>query len=159
MVMPFVAQDLGHIMKKRRLSDRIIIYLFYQLLRGLKVGVYVVFVWLSHLKLLVAAATCVQFERPKSSSLGWARFSDFTCCCRSTQCVLEVIACQLQQEDTICREQTCDPHAIHISWLRFCFVFKCAELLLMSFYQLCNIRCTFSAGHQGYTLFFYLQYM
>uniref|UniRef100_A0A3P8S116 mitogen-activated protein kinase n=1 Tax=Amphiprion percula TaxID=161767 RepID=A0A3P8S116_AMPPE len=37
MVMPFVAQDLGHIMKKRRLTDRIITYLFYQLLRGLKV--------------------------------------------------------------------------------------------------------------------------
>ncbi|XP_061760901.1 STKc_p38 domain-containing protein isoform X2 [Nerophis ophidion] len=36
MVMPFVAQDLGHIMKKRRLSQRIITYLFYQLLRGLK---------------------------------------------------------------------------------------------------------------------------
>uniref|UniRef100_A0A673CGY9 mitogen-activated protein kinase n=1 Tax=Sphaeramia orbicularis TaxID=375764 RepID=A0A673CGY9_9TELE len=36
MVMPFVAQDLGHIMKKRRLTDRIIVYLFYQLLRGLK---------------------------------------------------------------------------------------------------------------------------
>ncbi|XP_053172852.1 STKc_p38 domain-containing protein [Scomber japonicus] len=35
-VMPFVAQDLGHIMKKRRLTDRIITYLFYQLLRGLK---------------------------------------------------------------------------------------------------------------------------
>ncbi|XP_061689631.1 STKc_p38 domain-containing protein isoform X6 [Syngnathoides biaculeatus] len=28
--------DLGHIMKKRRLTDRIITYLFYQLLRGLK---------------------------------------------------------------------------------------------------------------------------
>lgn len=39
MVMPFVAQDLGHIMKKRRLSDRIITYLFYQLLRGLKASV------------------------------------------------------------------------------------------------------------------------
>ena len=37
MVMPFVAQDLGHIMKRRRLTDRIITYLFYQLLRGLKV--------------------------------------------------------------------------------------------------------------------------
>lgn len=37
MVMPFVAQDLGHIMKRRRLTDRIIVYLFYQLLRGLKV--------------------------------------------------------------------------------------------------------------------------
>ncbi|KAI3357201.1 hypothetical protein L3Q82_015661 [Scortum barcoo] len=36
MVMPFVAQDLGHIMKRRRLTDRIITYLFYQLLRGLK---------------------------------------------------------------------------------------------------------------------------
>ncbi|XP_010792589.1 mitogen-activated protein kinase 14A [Notothenia coriiceps] len=36
MVMPLVAQDLGHIMKKRRLTDRIITYLFYQLLRGLK---------------------------------------------------------------------------------------------------------------------------
>ncbi|KAG7239857.1 hypothetical protein INR49_030590 [Caranx melampygus] len=36
MVMPFVAQDLGHIMKKKRLTDRIITYLFYQLLRGLK---------------------------------------------------------------------------------------------------------------------------
>ncbi|XP_012729591.2 STKc_p38 domain-containing protein [Fundulus heteroclitus] len=36
MVMPFVAQDLGRIMKKKRLSDRIITYLFYQLLRGLK---------------------------------------------------------------------------------------------------------------------------
>ncbi|AWP09238.1 putative mitogen-activated protein kinase 14A-like [Scophthalmus maximus] len=36
MVMPFVAQDLGHIMKRRRLSERIITYLFYQLLRGLK---------------------------------------------------------------------------------------------------------------------------
>uniref|UniRef100_A0A8C4Z963 mitogen-activated protein kinase n=1 Tax=Gadus morhua TaxID=8049 RepID=A0A8C4Z963_GADMO len=38
MVMPLVAQDLGHIMKKRRLADRIVIYLFYQLLRGLKVS-------------------------------------------------------------------------------------------------------------------------
>uniref|UniRef100_A0A3P9N0Q6 mitogen-activated protein kinase n=1 Tax=Poecilia reticulata TaxID=8081 RepID=A0A3P9N0Q6_POERE len=37
MVMPFVAQDLGHIMKRKRLSDRIITYLFYQLLRGLKI--------------------------------------------------------------------------------------------------------------------------
>ncbi|XP_067382969.1 STKc_p38 domain-containing protein isoform X1 [Channa argus] len=36
MVMPFVAQDLGHIMKKRRLTNRIITYLFYQLMRGLK---------------------------------------------------------------------------------------------------------------------------
>ncbi|XP_036388826.1 STKc_p38 domain-containing protein [Megalops cyprinoides] len=36
MVMPFVAQDLGHIMKRRRLTDRIITYLFYQILRGLK---------------------------------------------------------------------------------------------------------------------------
>ncbi|XP_044066279.1 STKc_p38 domain-containing protein isoform X1 [Siniperca chuatsi] len=36
MVMPFVAQDLGNIMKQRRLTDRIITYLFYQLLRGLK---------------------------------------------------------------------------------------------------------------------------
>ncbi|KAM9341813.1 mitogen-activated protein kinase 12 isoform 2-T2 [Pholidichthys leucotaenia] len=35
-VMPFVAQDLGHIMKRRKLSERITIYLFYQLLRGLK---------------------------------------------------------------------------------------------------------------------------
>uniref|UniRef100_A0A3B5ALA2 mitogen-activated protein kinase n=1 Tax=Stegastes partitus TaxID=144197 RepID=A0A3B5ALA2_9TELE len=40
MVMPFVAQDLGHIMKKRRLTDRIITYLFYQLLRGLKVSTF-----------------------------------------------------------------------------------------------------------------------
>ncbi|XP_054648125.1 STKc_p38 domain-containing protein isoform X4 [Dunckerocampus dactyliophorus] len=30
------SQDLGHIMKRRRLTDRIITYLFYQLLRGLK---------------------------------------------------------------------------------------------------------------------------
>ncbi|KAM9785459.1 LOW QUALITY PROTEIN: mitogen-activated protein kinase 12 [Neosynchiropus ocellatus] len=36
LVMPFVAQDLGHIMRKRRLTERIITYLFYQLLRGLK---------------------------------------------------------------------------------------------------------------------------
>ncbi|XP_069550206.1 mitogen-activated protein kinase 14A [Brachyistius frenatus] len=36
MVMPLVAQDLGHIMKKRRLTNRITTYLFYQLLRGLK---------------------------------------------------------------------------------------------------------------------------
>uniref|UniRef100_A0A3B4TH82 mitogen-activated protein kinase n=1 Tax=Seriola dumerili TaxID=41447 RepID=A0A3B4TH82_SERDU len=36
MVMPFVAQDLGHIMKRKRLTDRIITYLFYQLLRGLQ---------------------------------------------------------------------------------------------------------------------------
>ncbi|XP_006785791.1 STKc_p38 domain-containing protein [Neolamprologus brichardi] len=36
MVMPFVAQDLGHIMKTKRLSNRIVTYLFYQLLRGLK---------------------------------------------------------------------------------------------------------------------------
>ncbi|KAJ8258179.1 hypothetical protein GJAV_G00194040 [Gymnothorax javanicus] len=36
MVMPFVAQDLGHIMKRRRLTDCIITYLFYQILRGLK---------------------------------------------------------------------------------------------------------------------------
>uniref|UniRef100_A0A6Q2YKV1 mitogen-activated protein kinase n=1 Tax=Esox lucius TaxID=8010 RepID=A0A6Q2YKV1_ESOLU len=36
LVMPFVAKDLGHIMKKRRLTDRVIVYLFYQLLRGLK---------------------------------------------------------------------------------------------------------------------------
>ena len=37
MVMPFVAQDLSHIMKRKRLTDRIIAYLFYQILRGLKV--------------------------------------------------------------------------------------------------------------------------
>lgn len=37
MVMPFVAQDLGHIMKRKRLKDQVIIYLFYQILRGLKV--------------------------------------------------------------------------------------------------------------------------
>lgn len=36
MVMPFVAQDLGHIMKRRTLTERIVTYLFYQLLRGLK---------------------------------------------------------------------------------------------------------------------------
>ncbi|XP_062872194.1 STKc_p38 domain-containing protein [Trichomycterus rosablanca] len=36
LVMPFVAQDLSHIMKKRMLTERIIIYLFYQILRGLK---------------------------------------------------------------------------------------------------------------------------
>ncbi|XP_029574375.1 mitogen-activated protein kinase 14A [Salmo trutta] len=36
MVMPFVAEDLGNIMKKRRLTDRVIVYLFYQLLCGLK---------------------------------------------------------------------------------------------------------------------------
>ncbi|KAM6924933.1 mitogen-activated protein kinase 14A [Xenentodon cancila] len=36
LVMPFVAQDLGHIMKRKRLTDRITTYLFYQLLRGLK---------------------------------------------------------------------------------------------------------------------------
>uniref|UniRef100_A0A8C8DR07 mitogen-activated protein kinase n=1 Tax=Oryzias sinensis TaxID=183150 RepID=A0A8C8DR07_9TELE len=41
MVMPFVAQDLGHIMKKKRLSSRIVTYLFYQLLRGLKVSTFV----------------------------------------------------------------------------------------------------------------------
>uniref|UniRef100_A0A8C7Y6A7 mitogen-activated protein kinase n=1 Tax=Oryzias sinensis TaxID=183150 RepID=A0A8C7Y6A7_9TELE len=40
MVMPFVAQDLGHIMKKKRLSSRIVTYLFYQLLRGLKVSTF-----------------------------------------------------------------------------------------------------------------------
>lgn len=38
MVMPFVAQDLSHIMKKKRLSDSIVTYLFYQLMRGLKVS-------------------------------------------------------------------------------------------------------------------------
>lgn len=37
LVMPFVAQDLSHIMKKKRLSSNIITYLFYQLMRGLKV--------------------------------------------------------------------------------------------------------------------------
>ncbi|XP_030623029.1 mitogen-activated protein kinase 14A [Chanos chanos] len=36
MVMPFVAQDLGHIMRRKRLTDRVISYLFYQILRGLK---------------------------------------------------------------------------------------------------------------------------
>uniref|UniRef100_A0A8C6Q6M5 mitogen-activated protein kinase n=1 Tax=Nothobranchius furzeri TaxID=105023 RepID=A0A8C6Q6M5_NOTFU len=36
MVMPFVYQDLSHIMKKKRLTDQIIKYLFYQLLKGLK---------------------------------------------------------------------------------------------------------------------------
>ncbi|KAJ8017134.1 hypothetical protein DPEC_G00014600 [Dallia pectoralis] len=36
LVMPFVAKDLGHIMKKRKLTDRVVTYLFYQLLRGLK---------------------------------------------------------------------------------------------------------------------------
>nr|XP_055043343.1 STKc_p38 domain-containing protein isoform X1 [Misgurnus anguillicaudatus] len=36
MVMPFVAQDLSHIMKKKQLTNRVIIYLFYQILRGLK---------------------------------------------------------------------------------------------------------------------------
>ena len=39
LVMPLVAQDLSHIMKRRRLTVRIITYLFYQLLRGLKVSV------------------------------------------------------------------------------------------------------------------------
>uniref|UniRef100_A0A673L6Q6 mitogen-activated protein kinase n=1 Tax=Sinocyclocheilus rhinocerous TaxID=307959 RepID=A0A673L6Q6_9TELE len=37
MVMPFVAQDLGHIMKRKRLTSKVITYLFYQILRGLKV--------------------------------------------------------------------------------------------------------------------------
>jgi len=37
MVMPFVAQDLSHIMKKKQLTSKVIIYLFYQILRGLKV--------------------------------------------------------------------------------------------------------------------------
>lgn len=37
MVMPFVAQDLGHIMKKKQLTSKVITYLFYQILRGLKV--------------------------------------------------------------------------------------------------------------------------
>ncbi|MCI4387542.1 hypothetical protein PGIGA_G00075350 [Pangasianodon gigas] len=36
LVMPFVAQDLGHIMKRGRLTEKVIVYLFYQLLRGLK---------------------------------------------------------------------------------------------------------------------------
>ncbi|RXN02397.1 mitogen-activated kinase 14A-like protein [Labeo rohita] len=36
LVMPFVAQDLGHIMKKKQLTSKIITYLFYQILRGLK---------------------------------------------------------------------------------------------------------------------------
>lgn len=45
MVMPFVAQDLGNIMKRRRLTDRVITYLFYQLLRGLKVRV-CLFTWI-----------------------------------------------------------------------------------------------------------------
>ncbi|XP_048873234.1 STKc_p38 domain-containing protein [Brienomyrus brachyistius] len=36
MVMPFVAQDLGHIMKRKKLTDHISTYLFYQILRGLK---------------------------------------------------------------------------------------------------------------------------
>ncbi|MBN3305827.1 MK14A kinase, partial [Amia calva] len=35
-VMPFVAQDLSHIMKKGMLSDKVITYLFYQIVRGLK---------------------------------------------------------------------------------------------------------------------------
>ncbi|XP_077070274.1 mitogen-activated protein kinase 14A [Siphateles boraxobius] len=36
MVMPFVAQDLSQIMKKKQLTYNVIIYLFYQILRGLK---------------------------------------------------------------------------------------------------------------------------
>ncbi|CAF93453.1 unnamed protein product, partial [Tetraodon nigroviridis] len=36
MVMPFVAQDLGYIMKRKSLSYQMIVYLFDQLLRGLK---------------------------------------------------------------------------------------------------------------------------
>ncbi|XP_051516210.1 mitogen-activated protein kinase 14A-like isoform X2 [Myxocyprinus asiaticus] len=36
MVMPFVAQDLGHIMRRKQLSNKVITYLFYQILRGLK---------------------------------------------------------------------------------------------------------------------------
>ncbi|XP_028681025.1 STKc_p38 domain-containing protein [Erpetoichthys calabaricus] len=36
MVMPFVAQDLSHIMKKGKLTEKIITYLLYQILRGLK---------------------------------------------------------------------------------------------------------------------------
>uniref|UniRef100_A0A4W4HT04 mitogen-activated protein kinase n=1 Tax=Electrophorus electricus TaxID=8005 RepID=A0A4W4HT04_ELEEL len=40
LVMPLVAQDLAHIMKKRRLTERVIVYLFYQLLRGLKVLIF-----------------------------------------------------------------------------------------------------------------------
>lgn len=47
-VMPFVAQDLGHIMKRRRLTDRIITYLFYQLLRGLKVSFFLIIWTLTH---------------------------------------------------------------------------------------------------------------
>ncbi|XP_051518277.1 STKc_p38 domain-containing protein isoform X1 [Myxocyprinus asiaticus] len=35
-VMPFVAQDLGNIMKRKQLSSKVITYLFYQILRGLK---------------------------------------------------------------------------------------------------------------------------
>ncbi|TRY96517.1 hypothetical protein DNTS_029426 [Danionella cerebrum] len=36
MVMPFVAQDLGHIMKRKQLTSKVTTYLFYQILRGLK---------------------------------------------------------------------------------------------------------------------------
>lgn len=36
LVMPFVAQDLGHIMKRKQLTSKVITYLFYQILRGLK---------------------------------------------------------------------------------------------------------------------------
>ncbi|KAI7793910.1 STKc_p38 domain-containing protein [Triplophysa rosa] len=36
MVMPFVARDLGHIMRRKQLTSKVITYLFYQILRGLK---------------------------------------------------------------------------------------------------------------------------
>ncbi|XP_051948033.1 STKc_p38 domain-containing protein [Xyrauchen texanus] len=35
-VMPYVAQDLGNIMKRKQLFSKVITYLFYQILRGLK---------------------------------------------------------------------------------------------------------------------------
>ncbi|XP_041048025.1 STKc_p38 domain-containing protein isoform X2 [Carcharodon carcharias] len=36
LVMPFVERDLSHIMKKQKLSENMVVYLLYQILRGLK---------------------------------------------------------------------------------------------------------------------------
>ncbi|MGH0186977.1 UNVERIFIED_CONTAM: hypothetical protein FKN15_023294 [Acipenser sinensis] len=41
MVMPFVDQDLSHIMKKGKLTDKMISYILYQILQGLKAKRYI----------------------------------------------------------------------------------------------------------------------
>ncbi|KAI4873763.1 hypothetical protein NFI96_010627 [Prochilodus magdalenae] len=67
LVMPFVAQDLGHIMKKRRLTEKVIVYLFYQLLRGLKVWTLLFIFFPSNIHYRTGTSTIYMFDFAKGT--------------------------------------------------------------------------------------------